>query len=250
MLFAMTWIVAFPVAADESVDRVASVRCEGLLRERQAIVSEPGRASRDAKLVQPLGSEIRDSCLGPGIDPAIRGKALLEVAMAAGPEVPETERRALLAEARGLLEQAAPRSREQVLVLEQLATLSAEFPPMESESLLQQALRLREEIYGAKSRKAFLGRYRLVAYFRFRGTTEAEQRADLPLARECAERFVRGSVELFGEGDPATVFAWSALADIVRELEGSEAADQLLEDHVYPYGTALTAGIRLALLID
>jgi len=207
--------------------------------------------TRKAQRLAKIDEDLRGGCLGEDLAPEVRGKVLLFVASSGGAERgTEQDRRAWLEEARTLLRQAAPRSREMILVLEQLAGLSEVISITESEHLLEEASRLRAEVYGPDSREAALGQHLRVAYTRFRSATAAEQRADLTVARQVAESFLRDSLARFGEGDPVTVVAWSDLAEIVRELEGPEAADLLLEEHVHPYREALTRGFRLAGLVD
>lgn len=247
--FVVAILMATSLQATE-VDPAASSRCEGWLREREAIVAEVGRPSREGPLFFELGRQIHEQCLGPAIAPRVRGVALLADARASGPDRPAAEQRALLEEARRLLQKEAPKSRESILVLEQLASLTGEFSLSECESFLEESLRLRGEVFGAESRKAIAGRHKLVAFLRFRGRTELEVRADLPTARSEAERFVQESVALFGEGDPVTVLAWADLAEILGESGRQDAAESLREKHVYPYPGAFTTGSRLAELIE
>lgn len=226
-------------------------RCTGLLDQRHALLAVPGGVIRKAQRLSEIDAAIRAGCLGEDLPPAVRGRVLLFVASTSFPDrALAPEQRARLEETRTLLGQAAPKSREMILVLEQLAGLTEVISITESEHLLEEASRLRAEVYGPDSREAALAQHLRVAYTRFRSATATEQRADLTVARQMAESFLRDSLARFGEGDPVTVVAWSDLAEIVRELEGPEAADLLLEEHVHPYREALTRGLRLAGLVD
>lgn len=228
-----------------------AARCADLLDQRHALLAVPGGVTRKVERLSEIDAAIRSGCLGEDLAPAVRGRVLLLVASTTDRDrALAHEQQARLEEARTLLGQAAPKSREMILVLEALAGLTDVYSVPESDLLLDEAQRLRAQIYGLDSREAALVQHHRVAYARFRGATESEHLADLPAARQLAESFVRDSVARFGEGDPVTVVAWSDLAEIVRGLEGSDAADLLLEEHVYPYREAQTRGFRLAHLVD
>lgn len=251
MTVALLWSAPTSGAAGAGEQDDISARCADLLDQRHALLAVPGGVTRKVQRLSEIDAAIRGGCLGEDLAPAVRGRVLLFVASTTDRDrALALDQRARLEEARTLLGQAAPKSREMILVLEHLAGLSGVYSIEESDHLLEEALRLRAEIYGIDSREAALVQHHRVAFARFRGATESEQQADLPVARQLAESFVRDSVARFGEGDPVTVVAWSDLADIVRGLEGSEAADLLLEEHVHPYLEAQTRGFRLAHLVD
>lgn len=247
----LLWSAPTSGAAGAGEQDDISARCADLLDQRHALLAVPGGVTRKVQRLSEIDAAIRGGCLGEDLAPAVGGRVLLFVSETTDLDrALAHEQQARLEEARALLGQAAPKSREMILVLERIAGLTGVYSVAESDQLLEEALRLRAEVYGPDSREAALGQRLRVAYVRFRGATESEQQADLPAARELAESFVRDSVARFGEGDPVTVVAWSDLAEIVRGLEGSDAAELLLEEHVHPYRGALTRGFRLAHLVD
>jgi hypothetical protein len=140
----------------------------------------------------------------------------------------------LLEEANAILAVGAPRARERVLVLEALSSNhSALVRYQAARGDLEEALRLREEFWGASSAEAIDGRIARV-YLELAEAGALGQREALDRTVTAAQATLETSRKLLGEDASVTTRAWAAYSAVLRESGQSERAQQLFEQHVSP----------------
>lgn len=182
-------------------------------------------------------------CRNPEVAPETRARLLLIASKVGETNQPERAQ-VLLEEANGILSAEAPRARERVLVLEGLS--SNRFALAQygvAQTHLEEALRLREDLWGASSAEVLDGRIALV-YFELAKAGALSQPEPLDQALAEAQATLETSRKRFGEDASVTTRAWAAYSAVLRESGQAERAQQLFEQHVSPQLAHLDEPLR------
>lgn len=207
-------------------------RCDPIVEAGEAFLR--GGPVADASAASTL-ARVRDGlgfCRDPRVAAQTRVRLLL-IASTIGETNHHETARVLLEEAHEIVLSEAPRAREHVLVLEALSGNAfgrAEYAA--ARQYMEEALRLRAELWGASSPEAIDGQIALVFYEL--AEASAFQAGDFGVALAKAKAALETSQRLFGQDASVTTRAWAAYAAVIRALGQVDKAEELLEQHALP----------------
>lgn len=218
-------------APDSSAD--LNGQCAAIVRQGEAYLrGDPGLTAPATATLR----SVRDG-IGPCRDPRVAAPTrvrLLWIASMIGETNHLEAARVLLEEAYGIALSEAPRSREHVLVVEALSGNEFGFARYATaRQFMEEALRLREELWGASSPEAIDGQLALV-YYELAEASALAAPGDSSAALARAEAALETSQRLFGQDASVTTRAWAAYAAVLRAQGHVDRGQELFEQHVSP----------------
>lgn len=208
-------------------------RCDAIVQAGEVFLR--GGPEADANAAATFAG-VRDGlgpCRDPRVAPQTRVRLLLVASMIGETNHHETAR-ALLEEAHEIVLAEAPRAREHVLVLEALSGSAfgrAEYAA--ARHYMEEALRLRAELWGASSPEAIDGWIARV-YFDLAEASALSEPGDFGAALANAKAALETSQRLFGQDASVTTRAWAAYSAVLRALGQVDKAQELFEQHALP----------------
>ena len=218
-------------APDSSAD--LNGQCAAIVQQGEAwLRGDPGSTAAATSTLR----SVRDG-IGPCRDPRVAAPTrvrLLWIASMIGETNHLEAARVLLEEAHEIVRSEAPRSREHVLVLEALSGNEFGFARYATaRQFMEEALRLREELWGASSPEAIDGQLALV-YYELAEASALAAPGDSSAALAAAEAALETSQRLFAQDASVTTRAWAAYAAVLRAQGHVDKGQELFEQHVSP----------------
>lgn len=208
-------------------------QCAAIVQTGEAYLrGDPGSTEVAASTFRSVRDGLA-SCRDPRVEPQTRVRLLL-IASNIGETNDPKAARLILEEAHEIVLAEAPRSREHVLVLEALSGNAFGFAEYAAaRQYMEEALRLREELWGEASTEAMDGRIALAHYELVEASALSEP-GDFSAAFAKARAALERSQRLFGEDAGVTARAWVTYAAVLRAIGQIDKAQELFEQHVLP----------------
>lgn len=221
-------------AGGNQPDSEAAFQCSELLSRTELLQKRTDLSEEEGVFLTKSHRLLTDRCLGEGTGAETRARV---ARIAIGQPQYEERSKAidLLESIRTDLAIESPSSVERIRLLETLTGLYGLESAFDlSAQAAQDALDLRRSIYGEHSAEAING-LTFIAYSQLFEAHLFAREKNLAAAQETAEAAVELARAHLAASDQATVGAWVALSEILRESGEGERAEKIFAVHVEPF---------------
>ena len=220
-----------PIGAARTEAAAPTFTCDQALDEAQSIASHDLRSVSEAEKRVLLLRQAEERCLGVDRPASLRARTLL--ATISLPENSDRKKQLdLVDRALEILRAEDPKHPMLVEALERKGDLEFDLGRRgEALAFYQEALDLREDLYGRRSSEYIEGRLLLVNFSLAQSQIE-ERRVNLQKARLDAEELLAEAERFLTADDSAMRGAWSTYAEILRAFGEFEEADRIVARHL------------------